>query len=712
MRIKMKKLNQWIEKQRNREKRTIFLEDALLSNRFSSYTIYRMRFFMVRHLLEAILHGIEFTFLTSIFSIDLLISLLVLKLVHNVITSFWWGALEDMRNEIRYLSREGRPHLIPEEISRWLSNAILLAPIPLIICVVWIIHDLNNDIHTFGVLHLYIFSIALRLSLNFIVRTYHSGVYAIKRVYRPLLSIFAVQFISFFGVLGLWPWLKEWSFPIMMVITPFVTSWLTIYYTSRIYRFFNFSSLKLFNRERYHRQPRADRIIRFFLSGFSYCIIKTYALISIFLFLKPSGDMSSGMAHFAILLYIISPMIHATYDWAQLYYFDFKRLELDLFDNLKKRFIKLLFHLSWIFGIVFWGLASIFGSLFLQTNLGLTYCLLLPFFLSRSILAIIQIRAFSHRQFGALIISGLVFILITLTLKQLSLSNELKLLSLSAMSLGVAVLLRKLHSIWKDPLQESRIYPFASWLDKTTNLKGPIRIRSVRFWIQDQKERRITKENWAAENQWRRVRLAELVAKKLTPWSWGYRETYGLVTIVYPDRISWVECEDNPNPIQDKWLVHMGGGLLDRIKTTPYYAYPQYAMKIAAERNYLGKTISNMDLFKPSCISSEEVKRFFTNTFPNGIVFDSDKPIPDKFHLLKSQDRKEILSNAIQYTNNSNHHSKGALPYDVTSFSPKGKLNLIFLVNKKEHAHHYSKWRKFIERANIKATLSISSGIY
>src|SRR5262249_39160306 len=156
------------------------------------YAFYRLRFFFARYAIESLVHVVTVLLLYRFFDRMHFVAVLVAYAVAGVISSFWWGALEALRGEVRRLYRLRAPHLIPRTIGRWVSLSMQLALVTTLALVFWLGLHLARG----GPLNpatLYVAAIGLRLALQFVLRAYHSGVYAIRRIYRPLPAILAVE---------------------------------------------------------------------------------------------------------------------------------------------------------------------------------------------------------------------------------------------------------------------------------------------------------------------------------------------------------------------------------------------------------------------------------------------------------------------------------------------------------------------------------------
>src|SRR4029077_3760646 len=115
---------------------------------------------------------------------------------------------------------------------------------------------------------------------------------------------------------------------------------------------------------------------------------------------------AGGKTGLFALLFLLSPTVRAASEWAQLLYFDLKRLEIRVFRNLKRRFERDVLRLAVAMGIVFAGVASVVGVLVSRTPLTNLFWVVVPFFAALSLLATAQIRTYCERAYPALIRNG------------------------------------------------------------------------------------------------------------------------------------------------------------------------------------------------------------------------------------------------------------------------------------------------------------------
>ncbi len=689
----MKDLEGWFARQARREKRVILLEDALLSNRFWSYAFYRLRYFLLRYLAGACVHGIKFLLLFHIFSRQTFIALLLAHAGVSFLSSFWWGVLETMRARVRLLYRSGKPHLIAGEVSRWLTLSILLCILTLIGAAGWIFWILFYARQAFTPGHLYGLAILFGFALQTVVRTFHSGVYAIRRIYRPVWTILAVEFVGLAAVFALWPALGLWSFPFSAILSSMTIAGLTIHYTLRLYRFFDFVPLKIFDLAKFRLSsygPSREAAA----AGLAYALMKMDSVLVLALF---GGQGSAGNAvELFVLFFIISPTIEVGFDWAQLFYFDLKRLELGLFKNLRRRYEQAVGRLAWFVGALSWLLGCLTGTLIYQRSLGELYWLLAPFFVSRSLLASLQIQAFSDRRYGELLKSAFVWLAGLLAVSVVFEGEREKVAVLSAVTFFAFVLLRRRQGpIWASSADPEPV-GLGEWLAEVSAVTEPVRIRSLQLSPAPDTlgDGRIRDRDRA--ERWIQRQVAEGIARRL--------HGAGAVAAVGPRGIAWYERADTRVRIQDAWLISIGGGLVNLVADTGVRNSGALALQVARRQNLLGRRIGARLGDGSRSMTADDLARSFARLFPQGVIFSPDRPVPPFFNTVSSKERRAILSDAIRFARGL-PQSEQSSPFDVTAFCPSGELGTIFLLDRRLSRRARSSWSELVTSCNLQAAI-------
>jgi hypothetical protein len=380
-----------------------------------------------------------------------------------------------MRGHVRDLHREGKTRFVPKVLARWFGLALIVCAALLLLTIGWAFLDSIRPGRTFDVFHLYVLAVVFRLVLGVLGRTFHSAVYAIRRIYRPFFAIVGVELLGFVATLLLWPSCGVWSFPLAQIPVGIVAAILTFTYVARVYRFLGLQPLPW----------RSDRSLRgvvprmltreFFMAGCAYGFMQLDYVLVVALFYG-AHQSSSGYRLF-IFFYLIGPFIRSGYEWAQLFYFDLKRLELDLFSYFKQRFTRLVRWAALVIGLLFWLLTSICGTILVQQSLGMVYGLLLLFFLVRSQLAFNQIRAFAERRYGALMSMG-ILIIAGVWLARWAVSAEAERLALFSIVLLAAVICLGINSGFGVRLdRRTRMLSLPDWLARLQRRRRAVRER-------------------------------------------------------------------------------------------------------------------------------------------------------------------------------------------------------------------------------------------
>jgi hypothetical protein len=695
-------LDGWLRRQERRQRRVVTLEDALIGGRASAYALYRLRFFLLRCACAAALHILRLGLLRFIFSHRTFLITLVLYAVANCAGSMWWGALEVLRGRVRSLSRDGEARRIPGEIGRWLTVAVALAIVCLLLPAIWVGGDVGIDGRRFTVFHLYAIVIGARLGLDLVTLTFHSGIYAVRRVYRPLLALVGVELGGFAAVLALWPLLGSWSFPIAMLLGGALSALFTFRYAAPLYHLFGWLPLRLERPAlRSLRSSQSWRTIgECLVAGTAYALLKMDAFLMLALFRWHNGAMRDVTLF--MLFVSISPVVQAGFDWAQLLYFDLKRLSDQCLAGLRRRYEKLAVRLAWVMGLALWGLACLLATAVMRRRLGEVYWDLAPFVIGRSLLAQVQIRAFAKQRYGVLLGSGALLLALIIA-SQVGLATERsRLFGLATASFAVAALLRRLEPRTEEESNDSRVVSVTAWLQRLSKIGGPVRIQSLRFahWadLMPRTERNL--RDGVAENRWRQTRMARRIAKQL--------RGHGAVTVIHPDQIVWYETPPVPASMGAKALLRWGGGLVETIEQTPFGRNGRDALQEASDSGVIGHLPVHGSSAVEAPRSLDQVQGAFRETIPQGIVCGPDLPTPPWLRSISSEDRRSIFTEAVYFANNL-CHSERRCRFDVTSFVTGGELKLIFITDRNSNRNRRRRWRATIRACNVAAALADSS---
>lgn len=687
----MHEVRDWFKHQSARERRSVYLEEAFLGNRVWAYAAYRLRYFFARYAASSIVHATTVVLLSRTFGRSDFVVVLVAYAAAGLLGSFWWGALEVMRSRVRLLHRSGKPYLIPREIGGWLSLSIWLAAAVCAAGVFWAVARTVSG-GALNAADVYVLAILFRLAAELVTRCYHSGIYAIRRVFRPLPAILAVDAVSLAGVLLLWPWLGGWAFGVAAVVATTTITGLTFHYTGRLYRFYGFAPMESLDFRR-PRVPRGDQGRELLAAGFSSALMSLDAVLVLVALRAGQGPLGSSTLF--ILFFAIAPTIRAVSEWAQLLYFDLKRLEIRLFRNLRRTFDRQILRLACVLALIFWVLACLIGTAVVGRSLGDLYWLLLPFFVSYSLLAAVQMQAFSERAYRLVLENG-AFCTLGFVAAALLLGGQQALLlaALSAVAFAATAVMHARRPELESALRSREVLWLSEWLAELRDVRGPVRVASVRLWdppgAPDPRE----------ENGWRRRQLAEQVARRLKPPSG--------VTLLDGSVVAWYEPAHAGSGVAPEWLLTRTGGLAEWLGETGTQPDGMTALAGACARGLLGRDLRGGTLLARGAVRAEDVRGAFLEAFPRGIVYDPEQPIPEALEALSTADKRLVMLDAAVFARDfrpSNRLSR----FDVTAFCVAGELRQIFLVEPTARRRERARWRAAVRQFNLEAALGPAS---
>jgi hypothetical protein len=681
-------LNRWLRLQAARERRAVTLDDALLGDRFWPYAAYRLRYFFARYLAVSAAHAVRVFVLYRVFSDWEFVVIVAAQVVVGLAGSFWWGALEAMRGRVRMLYRDSRPHRIPAEIGRWLSLSVWLTALPIACGLAWVAArvPVTGELRAVDA---YVFAIVLGLAIELPARCYHSGAYAVRRIYRPLASLLAVQLVSLGALGALLPWLGPWSFPVAAMLATLTSAALTFHFTARVYRFFGFAPATRLDL-RGARLPAREDVREFGAAGGAYALLALDSLLVLALFGASPG--TSKHTVLFVLFFLVGPTVRAGFEWAQLLYFDLKRLEVRVFANLKRRFERYAVRLGLLLGIVFWVLACAIGTAFYGGSLGILYGVSAPFFVARSLLGLAQIEAFAEREYSRVLASGGV-VLSGIVALRLTLPGDTEIvLGLAAATLFALGVMRVRRG---DPGSTGRrdLLWLSEWLARTREFREPVRIRVANLHRPSETAGRVALRELEDGTRWLHRRLAEDIARQLAG--------SGGAAVIAPGRIAWYEPVHGAS-LSAEWLAARCGGFLIDLRETAVHENGTAALQAACSERLLGARIDQAWRKPGRRVRTGEVERAFTRMFPNGVVYSPDRPAPRLFGQLGSAERRLVMFDASVYARDF-QPARSRSRFDVTAFCPGGELRLIFLIDRRANRRLRMRWHARLGEFNVRA---------
>ncbi len=218
-----------------RRQRLPMLSTALFGPSALGYTRRRLLFPTIRTAMMAFFHALEAAALVLIFDSSFLLPIISLRLLSSLASAGIWGATEALRQDVRALPARGGHEPLIRRVEEALSRATLIAILLLAGSVFWVWRFPQIAHGYFSVIDAYLLALAFRISLSWVSRTFHSGLLAKRRVYRPKWSLLLPDIFDGMGLFIFWRILGPWSIAVAVVGSTLLHSALAYYYSKRGY---------------------------------------------------------------------------------------------------------------------------------------------------------------------------------------------------------------------------------------------------------------------------------------------------------------------------------------------------------------------------------------------------------------------------------------------------------------------------------------------
>jgi O-antigen/teichoic acid export membrane protein len=408
----MNDIDRWFERAARREDRAVSLYASLLTGRMVSYFAYRMRYALLLDGTRYVIHVAEFLIILASLGGLAAFTVMMLRVSSLIVSGAWWGLLEVMRERLRSLAQSGDTDAIEREIGRWLVLSAVAGIVVIIGGGVALLVLLPPGQDALG--SLYALLILIELALRMPVRVLHSGMFATRRIYRPLWSMFAPTAVSLV-VIGVGvPLYPAGAIVIAIIASNAISIWITVHYTVRAYRLTRLWP-KLGGRSIGDLLPSIPpRLgIEATLSGLGLRLdaVAVLLIAGIYSMDTRAFDLTAGFSGWRNVdvfqfFYLVLPLFRGSYEATAVFYFDFVRLRrIPAFRQFRLSFFHKLLWLTPVITLFFWSLA-IPLVLWILPDIPLSFLLaLLPLFVLRSLIGAYQIRLFAEGHFRALNVS-------------------------------------------------------------------------------------------------------------------------------------------------------------------------------------------------------------------------------------------------------------------------------------------------------------------
>jgi hypothetical protein len=683
----MKRLERWLDRQARRQLRRPRLADALLTRRAWSYVAYRLRWVTLRVALRAALHLAEVILLARMFLPEFVIPILILRSAATWVGSLWWGALEQLRADVREQARRRAWTEVRHTIDVWLRMGVAFG----LLCAgasATYVEFGPTPRGWFSVFDAYAVALGIRVALDGLTRVYHSGRYALARVYRPPWTLVLPDLLDVVGIVLLWESLGLWGFSVTLVAVGALRAGFTLYFTRRSYAVSPIPPLVLKALWRGRRWPGGRELLGAARHALANATAQIDALLVVVLLAAHPNH--GGFVPLALLLYVLRPLLAAGNSWARIFYFDFKTLQLRSPTLLQRRFARLLYRVAWSYSLLLVAVVLGLGYWLTGGRVHWSLLLLVPLFVLRSLFALYQVQGFSLGQHAYLLKLTLGVGLGMFVVSRLPQTEVHVLVGVIAV-LAVAVFVGGPPDI--EPVDRggggvARL-GVPAWLAALARVPGPVRVCAAVV------NTRVGRARHVAEAVSTTIRTGALTR-------WG--QTHLLWFDAEP-----AADEEAAEPSTDLWdlPVVRAAGCLRSLRCAGVQPDGRAALKAAAECDLWPRALARHlegpeSRGDPAALLSEFRERFAQGTvldIGHGVLPGTRKP--RAFGQLR-----DILREVAAQTSFAPRRGRASGGFDVTAYCPGGEPELVFLVSTETARQERAEWRQRVEALSLRASIA------
>ncbi|MBN2343836.1 MAG: hypothetical protein JXX29_13500 [Deltaproteobacteria bacterium] len=654
----MSEIAQWLHRKQRQGERHRRFTDALVTDGKVGYVAYRLKFLSIRMLLKAALHLAEMSLFARYFEVDFLAGVILVRSAVLLAISLWWGGLEQLREEVRTAVFSGQQHLATVAIEKWLSLSILFSGITTVMGVAVILLTTDEKLG-FSIYNAYAIACFIRLGLDVTARTYHSGMFAIKRIYRPLWSILLGDFLDVALVLALWPWLGVWSFSIAFLLVGVMRFVLLLHFVKRSY---HQSRLRI-HKARLWRSMKTLRLAEI-VGSLKHGTANATALIDVlFIVVLTLTAKNDEMMLFAVAMYVLRPFVSAGYSWSRLFYFDFKVLLRWRCALLTARFERFVKKVAILFSVIVGILCVSWTWIWSMWELQSVAWLFLPLLLSRSVFGLYQVLGFSYVKYGYLAKISIGAILVFGALVWWFSDPFLLLLGLS-LGLVVIVLLFPPPAMERPDTESVLFTSLPDWLSRAANTTVPVQLGVCTV---DPRILSASKVQRAFSTQ-----FADCTFVKISRY-----------------RFAWFTA----TPVTRTQVVQATAGAICELKIFENVSDEGELLRMVS--THVPLLSSNESPLRP-----EQLKEKFGEMFSTGVCLDAIQGVVSR-KRVSSVEVKELVSIMVQFQRRNWQRSYRVGNNDVSVFAPGGVPQLVFWVPRDISQQKRDEWHTMVSWATI-----------
>jgi hypothetical protein len=672
--LKRRTLSSWLEREAQRQSRRPELLGALISGRGLPYLRQRLGFVVLRLLLRTALHVLEVLFLSRALPFEYLAPLLTYRALASLAANLHWGASESLRERVRACVRVHKPALARASLETWLASGCRLAGLPVIFVVARTLASTPH--YGISLFDAYALACSLRLLLDVFARTFHAGVFAVRRVYRPLTTLLCADLVEVALIVLGFDALGAWSIPLAIVLGGSLDAVLAIRYARAAY--LRHRLLLPRWRRVLLAWPRPDGVVvrQALVHSLAGASLQLDAwLLLLLLRVDPPR---AGVAGLSLLFYALRPLLGLATHWVRTFYFDLTRIDAGALRVFRPRLVRLLRKLALVCALLGAALTLGIARLVWPEIPALNLLWLVPFFVTRSLFALAQLQAFTRRRSRRLVWTSL-SLAASLTLVAALARDGTVLLSAASFGLLVGFSVLRESSAERAPAGDGPVLGMAEWLQA---LRGTaqVRVGVLRVARSSAPAGRVMETLAAAHPQLRLARYAR-------------------------SHVLLMAASDNVPALEQ--LIANGAGALAGAWLSPVCLGKDSVGLARAQQALpaeLHDALSPIPADKPVASLVAEFKR----VFPAGSCLDLDAG-SGALEGLPNDLLAEFLQQLHAASRQRDHDARGGLPFELAAYAPGGQASLVFVVARATPG--FAAFRARVRRASLHASFYVDAAV-
>jgi hypothetical protein len=478
----MGKTQVWFAWQKKRKENIVSLYHAAFAHNILPYVYYRLRYFGFNSIILSFCYAIECYFLYFYIGFTNAISIVGLRFLVVAINNSWWCVSEILRTRVRYYYQKRMRQAVNDEISMWITGSLCIAVIVAIILGSVFIHVSYYLVSSRKLIfEIYAAILLFHVGSAILVSTIHSSLYALRRISRPFLSVSIAQLLGLFSMVITYHWLRLYTLAGAYFLETILNIGISLYYIQRMNRLMNILPKKLIV------FSKIGKFFIGFLNKEALILILTGVALSSQLLLLYFILYYSNMMyrfHLIIVMFLISPQFHQLYNWAVLFYFDFKRLSKIEMQNVYQQLDRALKYPAFFVALAMWLLSVCFIKLFFEEGWRAMSLALLPIYLARSFYGYKCIEYFCTFRYWDIITSAVVSCLIISIILAISAKHFVSYLVCIFAAFLLALVVMLISHFPRVKPQEAKhvgVMPFLRLLTMTVSVEQEVELKLLQL---------------------------------------------------------------------------------------------------------------------------------------------------------------------------------------------------------------------------------------